>query len=309
MALKWRKKLILAKLEAVAGTDAEPTGAANAIQISDATITPMEGGTVSRGLLRPTLGAEGSIPVNTHVSMEFSVEIAGAGAAGDAPAYGPLLVACAMEETIVAETSVAYSPVSEGEESATIYFYQDGILHAVTMARGTVTLEFPPNDLPRFRFRFLGLHVDPAAAAMPVPDFDAFVPAKPVNKANTPTFTLHGYAAVMERLTVDLGVSNVHRDRVNSAAVLLTDRQTSGTAVIEAPALGTKNYFAIAKAGTLGALQLVHGTVAGNVVQIDAPKVQIGPPAYGNTDGLATLSLPLTLVPDAGDDELVITVK
>ena len=63
------------------------------------------------------------------------------------------------------------------------------------------------------------------------------------------------------------------------------------------------------KANTLGALQIVHGTVAGNIVQVDAPKVQLLEPSYGESQQLVTIAAGLRLTPDTGDDDIKITVK
>ena len=78
---------------------------------------------------------------------------------------------------------------------------------------------------------------------------------------------------------------------MNSARVPRTDRQTVGSVVIEAPAIGTKDFFTLVDNETLVALQLVHGTVAGNIVQIDAPKVQLKNPTYSDSDGIAMLTI------------------
>ncbi len=307
--IRWRKKVILAKIETEYGTDPVPTGAANAILVSDVTIEAMAGESVSRGLVRDTLGAEAEIPVGTHVVAEFSVEIAGSGAAGTAPAYGPLLRACAMAETIAAGVDVQYDPVSADEESVTIYFNNDGNKHVLLGARGNVTLDFAAKAIPHYRFRFVGLWSDPAAAAMPAPSFAGFVAPLPVNNANTPSFALHGYAGVMQSLSIDLGNVVNHRDLVGAEAVQRPDRQSKGTVVIEEPALGTKNFYTAAKSATLDAIALTHGLVAGNIVQIGGPKVQLKAPRKSESDGISMLSMEMVLTPDAGDDEVKITVK
>jgi hypothetical protein len=46
----------LVKIETDYGTDAVPTGAANAVQFNDVTVNPMAGGEVSRDLLKPYMG-------------------------------------------------------------------------------------------------------------------------------------------------------------------------------------------------------------------------------------------------------------
>mgnify|MGYP000041201386 CR=1 FL=1 len=307
MSLKWRKTVILAKLETTYGTDAAPTGAANAIQISEATVTPLAGDEVERGLLRPTLGADPSVPVNTHVTCDFTVEIAGAGAAGTAPAFGPLLRACAMAEVVDAGVSVAYNPVSEDEESASLYFNRDGNLFKLVGARGNVTVEMNANNLPVFKFSFVGLWTQPASASLPTTDFSGFIPALPVNNANTPTFTLHGFSAVATAFTFNLGNTINHRDRMNSEEVKFSDRKMSGSVTFEEPLISAKNFYSLVKAATLDALQLVHGITAGNIVTVDMPKVQLKTPSQSNEDGTVMMALTLTPTPDEGDDEITLT--
>ena len=75
------------------GTDAVPAGD-DAIYWSDPEITPLAGGTVQRKNSKQTLGADAQIHVNTHVLVNFSVELAAAGTKDVAPAYGPLLRGC-----------------------------------------------------------------------------------------------------------------------------------------------------------------------------------------------------------------------
>ena len=310
MSKKYRKRVVLATVETVEGQDANPTGAANAMLCSEPTITPLAGGTVQRNLVRQSLGADPAIHVGTHVQITFRVEIAGAGAVDTPPPYGPLLRMCGMAETITPTTGpVEYDPVSDSEESGTLYFNLDGSLHPLLGARGNVSLVYPANDIPRYEFALTGLWADPSEAAAPTPVFTAFQDPLPVSKVNTPTFNVHGFAGVLEELTLDLGNQVVHRDRPGSERVLRTDRRGAGNVRFEAPALSAKNFFTTAKANTLGALQIIHGTVVGNIVQVDAPKAQILEPTYEEADGVALISAQLLLAPDAGDDEIKITVK
>ncbi|MBP5857294.1 hypothetical protein KAJ83_09760 [Marivibrio halodurans] len=308
MALKFRRRAVLAKIEDTYGTDAEPTGAANAIQLSDVTLNPMEGEEVERNLVGRSIGEQGKLLVGLHTVLEASVELAGSGTAGDAPAYGPLLRACGFSETIDAGVEVVYAPVSADEEAASIYFNLDGQRFVMLGARGTTSFSVSARGLPRISVRMTGLWSEPSAGAYPTGDFSAFVKPLPVSKANT-TFALHGFAAVMHSLEVAQNNEIAHRDLVNEESVIITDRGFAGTAVIDMPPLATKNFFAIAKSEALAALQLVHGTTGGNIAQIDAAKVQIGRPTVGEAQGVATLSLPIWLTPDAGDDDFTLTVK
>jgi hypothetical protein len=308
--MKFRKKVVLAKVETVEGEDAAPTGAANAIQISDVTITPVEAQMIQRGLVRPTLGSEGSIPVGVHSLLEFAVEFAGAGAAGTAPAWGVLMRGCGMAEEITVATKVDYLPASEDHESLTVHFNIDGNLHALRGARGSFDLDIESPGLPRLRFKFVGLWTDVAAAALPAVDFTAFKTATPVSNANTPDFTLHAHAAVMRRLRIELGGTPEHSDLVNVEDVQITDRQSKGSVVIRSPRVDVVNFFAAAKDAVTGALALTHGTAAGHIVEVACPVVQVMRPRYSDEKGIAMLEMELDIQPtDAGDDELKITVR
>lgn len=308
--LKFRKKVLLAKVESGYGTDASPSGASNAILAHDMNISPMEGDTVSRNLVRPTLGNDLQIHVGTHVMMEFDVEVAGSGAAGTAPAYAPLLRGCGMAETVNAGTDVQYDPISTAEPSLTMHMHIDGQKHAMTGARGTFTLRLDPRGIPYFRFKFTGLWVDPAAVGDPTPDFSAFQTPLAVTNDNTPTFTVHGYSAPTSAFSFDQANGVFYDNLIGAEVVDVNDRQPTGQLTMEAPALGTKNFFTIAKANTLGALQWVHGTAAGNIVQFDAPQVQVLSPQYQERNGKVMLQMGLSFIPtDAGDDEFQITVK
>ena len=100
MSLKTRKTIILAKVETTYGTDATPDGTNNAILVTEPTITPLAGSTVSRNNARTYLGNNQHIHVGSHVQCSFKVELAGGGAVDTAPPWGELLEGCGMAETV-----------------------------------------------------------------------------------------------------------------------------------------------------------------------------------------------------------------
>lgn len=310
MARYFRKKAVLAKIESVYGTDAVPTGAANAILTKQAAISLMQGGTVKRDLDRPTMGGEQELHVSPYSTISYMVEAAGAGAAGTAPAYSPLLLACGFAETINAGVDVQYDPVSAAFDSLSQYFSMDGIKHALLGCRGKLKLTLSPGGIPMLSFDFTGLRVAPADTADPTLTTTAWQVPIPVTNAATPTFSLHGYAANMIALELDMGTVVVYRNVVGEESVQITDRDVSGSVTIEEPLLATKDFHAICAAHTLGAMQFIHGTAAGSIFQVDAGQVQVLEPQIGETDGIATLQMKLKCIPtDAGDDEIKITVK
>ncbi|WP_295991562.1 hypothetical protein [Rugamonas sp.] len=105
MPLLTRKRAILAKIETTYGTDATPTGGANAILMSNLTVSPMEMTLVERNNIKSYLGNNPSVLAAIYAKLAFDVEMAGSGTAGTAPAYGPLLRACGLSETILATAS------------------------------------------------------------------------------------------------------------------------------------------------------------------------------------------------------------
>ncbi|TIV70559.1 MAG: hypothetical protein E5V89_14140, partial [Mesorhizobium sp.] len=70
MARFYRKLAILTKIETVYGTDPVPTGAANAMQVTNVSVTPLAGDQVSRDLFLPYLGQQGVILVGTYTELK-----------------------------------------------------------------------------------------------------------------------------------------------------------------------------------------------------------------------------------------------
>ncbi|MDX1755886.1 MAG: hypothetical protein R3175_07505 [Marinobacter sp.] len=307
---KTRRRVVLAKTEATYGTDAAPDAAANAILTRTVSVTPLAGDDIRRDLLRPYYGNSQSIAGEKHVEMTIEVELAGSGTAGTAPAWGPLLRACGFAETISAGVDVTYNPITGNEESLTCYVHRDGMLHKFHGGRGSVQFNTDVNQLPYMTFRFLGLYAPVSSDALPTPDYSGFVEPLPVSNTNSSALTLHGAAVSFSQFRLDMAVDTVKHQVVGDAtSIQVVDRQPSGTAVIEEPALATLDLYAKARDASLGAVSLTHGTVAGNIVQFDAPKVGTGSPTEQDLNGVQMLSVPLTINPDAGNDELVVTVK
>lgn len=298
----------LFKLEPDYATNSVPTGAANALQFNDVTVNPMAGGEVERGLLLPYMGHQGVFLTGTHGTLQGSVELAGSGDPGLAPAYGSLLRACGMHETVTVDTDVQYNPISRAFEAGSLYYNLDGVRHVLLGCRGTFSLALTPAEIPRITFNLTGLSGTITDVALPTVDLSKFIVPVPVNKANT-TMTLHGWTAIAESLSLDLAGTVEPRFLIGDESIKVTGRKAVGTAVVQATLLATKDWFAIAKAHTKGAMAVQHGTAAGNIVDIAADGVQIGRVTQGATQGIANYSLPLMLTPVAGNDELLLTFR
>lgn len=305
MPLLTRKRLILLESEGSYGTDPTPTGS-DAVLVRDLNITPLQSDVVSRDLVRPYLGASEQLLANTRVECTFSVELAGSGVAGTAPRYGKALLACGMSETIVAATSVTYAPVSASFGSCTIYYNIDGVLHKVTGARGTFTVNCAVGEIPTIDFTFTGIYNTPTDTALPSVTYGDQATPVVFKNGNTTGFELLSYAGCLQSVSFDVGNTLVYRELVGcTKQVLLTDRASTGSVTLEAVTMATKNYFTAALSdGTLGNLLFQHGQTAGNIIDFASTRVDIGDVSYSDQDGIHMLNIPYTCVPStAGNDE------
>jgi len=306
MALLTRKRLILAKAEATYGTDPTPTGSANAILVRNLDIVPLQSDIVQRELIRPYLGNYEQLLAQTRVQVTFEVELAGSGAAGTAPAYGPVLKACGLSETVVATTSVTYAPVSTSFSSVTIYFYQDGIRHIVTGARGTFTLNGQVGAIPTIAFTMTGIYNAPTDTALATPTYANQATPLIFKNGNTTSFSAFSYSGALQSIDLNLGNEIVYRELIGGTKeVLITDRKPAGTMSIEAVLLATKNYFTVSTGSTTGSISFQHGTTAGNIATLTMAQSDLADASYADLNGIAMLNLPYVATPTAaGNDEL-----
>lgn len=310
MAKLMRNMLLMVKIQPVANTDAAPTPAINSILARGIAPTPINAEFADRNLIKPYFGNTGQVQVQSYSMIEFEVELAGAGAAGTAPKYGPLLRACAFSETISAGVKVDYAPITSAQEAVTIHCYLDGLKYALTDCKGTVSFGLSAKGIPVMKYKFIGFAITPTDTPNPAgSDYTGFIAPLAINKQNTPTFTLHGATVRATEFGIDMANQVDYRNYIGAEAITLTNRVPVGNATFELDTIAVKDWYTITKLGTLGALQLVHGSTAGNIVQLDAPKVQITNPSPTDDNGIAMLSVNLALQPNAGNDELLISVK
>jgi len=258
-----RKKFLLAKIESTEGTDPSPVGGSNAIQISSLELTPMESDNVQAAAFQGFLGnsTRGTLTANKRVSVTFDVELGGSGAAGTAPAYGPLLKACGCSETIVASTSATYAPVSSSFDSVTMYCFYDGTRHVITGARGTMSINLSAGQLATMSFQFTGIYNNPDSTALSGTFTVANqAAALEVNDTNVTTATFFGETSQrIESLDFALNNSLIYKETASSKQALIVDRAPGGTAVIEAPARSTTDYFEDARGNSTASSSIVLG--------------------------------------------------
>lgn len=205
--------------------------------------------------------------------------------------------------------NVGYLPVSTGFASATIYFNNDGVLHKITGARGTFTLNTAVGAIPTLDFQLTGIYNAPTDTAAPTTTYSDQATPVIFKAGNTSAFSILSYTACLQSLSFNVANETVYRELVGcTKEVMITNRASAGECMIEAPTIAQKDFWAIANNDTTGTLTLLHGSTAGNRVTLLAPRVDITNPSYADQDGIQMLNIPYVAIPTtAGNDEVKLT--
>lgn len=309
MAIKWKTKILLADLEATYGTS-PGLAAANGVLAKDISLSPMEGDDEERDLELPYFGSQGTIPTGVHSKISFSVELAPSGTAGTAPAWGKFLRMCGVAQTVVADTSVTYNPVTDGHESGAISLQIDGTLFQLLGARGTCVIDFVTQKIPLLNFTFTGLFVRPVEATRVLPtSLGDYKKPLIVSDTNTPAFTLGGTDMVLRSCKMDLGNTVETSFLVGSESVEITDKMEAISATVRAVPITTLDPYGLAIGMNDVALVLTHGITAGAVATLSAPQAQMQRPAgLENAQNLVEWPLSMVPRPSAGNDQWTLTL-
>lgn len=321
-----RNSAILAKVETTYGTDANPTGAANAVLVSNLSITPLNAQNISRDLIRPYFGGSEQLIGSASVEVAFDVEFQSSGSmtTPTLPAWEPLLQACGyMAGVGTAGQRVEYGLESDygNLKSVTIHYHDDGVRHKLLGARGTCSINLEVGDRPVFSFKFVGLDGGVQAVATPSVTLTAYKTPLVVTDPSTGALALGcTYAAgalsggteyVSRGLSLDLGNTVEYIDLLGTASasgqtVEITQREVVGKVAFDLTAANEVSFMASVKAATLQSLGLVHGTTAGYKMLIYAPAVQLINPRKEDVNGRRVIGFDLRILPSAGDDDLKI---
>ncbi len=315
-----RNTAILAKIESTYGTDSTPTEGANAILISNVSINPLSAANVDRDLVRPYMGASEQLVGPANIELSFDIELSGAGAAGTAAAYGPLLRACGFAETLSASIRAEYNLVTPVADSVSIYYFSDGVKHIAKGCRGTLSLKMSAGGRPVLSFKFLGLDGGVTAASPSALTLTAFKTPTVISEPNTGDLTFGAtYTAATPTLTggtgypsqgieLDLGNAVNYTPLLGGESVDISQRQVTGKILLDLTAAQEVTFMASVKANTLQSLGLMHGTTAGYKVMIFMPAAQLINPSKSEVNGKLMIGYDIRALPSSGNDELKIVV-
>ena len=209
-----RKKAILIKTEP-SYSPAPPTGSANYLEVTDLSVEPVVSDEVTREVIRPYLGNAEVLLANTRVNINFTCELTGSGTAGTAPKWDAAILACGTNKATVANTSVTYSPEDTSTfDSATIWYYTDGIRHQATGCRGSFSISAEVGGIPTISFQMQGVYVAPTDTA--TPSVTKSNQAAPVifRNGNTSAFSIFGYSGILQSWQFDMNNTFNYRELV-----------------------------------------------------------------------------------------------
>ncbi|WP_242415088.1 hypothetical protein [Sphingomonas panni] len=314
--ISWASKIILVKPEALNayGVDVNPTGAANAMLLTDVTFQPMVADGVSRNLDRAKMGAQEEVPTGLRATLSGQFEMVGSGTLGVAPAWSPIMRALGVVEVITPNTNgdgkVEYHPVSDDHESACCYIQIGMTLHKLLGGRGTGQVSMNAQGIPVCRFTLTFLFTQPVEAARPTVDQSKWQKPEVVTARNTPVFKIAGLDFAMRSYTLDLACDVQPRMLVGVERILIVDRNETLACTVEAVPVTYYNPYQRAEQLTPTTVSIEHGKIEGRRVKIDVTNgSQKSPGSIENQQKVAEWPLMFSVLPGAaGDDQWKITL-
>lgn len=322
-----KKVVILAGIESVYSTDPGLTGAANTMVVSNLTVNPLNAKNVERNIIRGYQGSSESLVGVSYKEVSFDIEFVGSGTAGVAPAWGPLLRACGFAEVSTATIRVDYTPISDQQESITLYYYRNGVVHKLLGCRGNVNIRLSQGEKPMLSFKFQGLHpvtnsisvgavVSTTTTSWRVPQVvtaqnTGFVTFGGTHATGTAPALVGGTLYPSTGITVDMGSKLGHLALVGQGAesMELGDRNPSGAVRMQlTPAQEVALYNQVLTNG-LGSVGIRHGTNPGDRVLLFMPSVQLTDPTEETAEETLMNGYKIGPKPVAGNDEVRIVTS
>ena len=262
-------------------------------------------------------GYSESIMGRRSVTLTFSHEIQGSGAAGTAPKLGKLLRACGYKETVAATTSVTYNPSTE-EDCTTISFdirdlacgASKQVQTKIAGAMGSVTFVLDNIGAPiRADFEFKGKLVE-APQEINTPVYPTgFDTTKPPAVLGT-TVSLGGVNQRVDKWEVSSGEDVQTLVDPGDASgwfhSYINAREMTATMDPESVLPGVDNIVDKWLTETIGIWTSTAGSTAGNIVTFTAPEAQITAAPVGDRNGAVTRDVTMRFLRDSGNDELSI---
>ncbi|MGE4501985.1 MAG: hypothetical protein AB7D03_03845 [Thiomicrospira sp.] len=304
--LRQQNQVLAVNMETVYGTAATVDGS-HAVLAADMTVNMLEGNVAERNNITGFMGAQGGITVGRKTTASFGVEFAGSGTASTPPAWGKLLRGCGMAEVIGA-SDVTYAPVGSGFESLTLLYRLEKIQQRLKGARGKFTLNLDSQTIPMMKFDFEALYEDPSIEAGVLVGVDTSAFKKPLGQSkDTATVTFLGAPVRMQKLSIDLGVETQFVEDLGGESVEIVGRTGSVSMSFRTTDAQLVAALQNASNNTEGALNAVHGKVAGSILTVDVPNLQVKTAKVSWDGEIANVDVEADIKPLTANTDLTIT--
>ena len=304
--IQFADKRIYPKLELTYGTDSVPT-AAEIVRTRGVTFKNYEGNKQQQAYDGDGGRFRNSVNVEPHSSMSFDMDFAGSGTKDVSPNYKDILLSCGVNVVESVGVDTVFTPITSAiSDSLSMYFVRNeaagmGLAKSLGM-RGEIGLEIKRGEVPIWKIaKMLGSYIQPAFSAAPL----AGTPSPqlkgiPVTTLNTPTVTLDTQAVCLESFTLDnVGHQVEFLNAPNCNEAKSQPVPITGSMTIKDEGYATKNWLAVAEshAGvTQVPLNIVHGTVTGNILTLADTDVQITDIDETELNGLKAWNLSLAML-------------
>jgi hypothetical protein len=313
---------VFMKLETTPGVDAAPTtsGSPNDyIQAIDAQFSP-DFNLITRNYMRPSLSSTPHIMGRRIASLTFSTEIFGTGVAAEeddadtqaqaTPKWADLLEACAFSG--VAQSTPAgkvYSPLTATQKTATFYCYYDGMLHKVTGAMGTFTINAPAGEIGTIQWTFTGVYNSPTAVATPTPAFTSVNPPL-VESCSFQLGATSTSVFKVDSINFDIQNRVIQRSDANSAkgfnSMYITGRDATLSINTEQVPEASHPFWGDFENATAKIATFTIGSTAGNKMIFSTLASQISGITYNDREGIRAYDVNMRCMSTstAGNDEV-----
>ena len=165
------------------------------------------------------------------------------------------------------------------------YYHEDGIRHKLTGCRGTFEIKGEVGQIPTIAFTMTGIYNAPTDETLPTPTYANQATPLIFKQGNTTNFTAFSYSGCLQSYSFSMANDVIFRDLVGcTKEIMITNRAPSGTIVIEAPSIATKDFFSIATGTSTGSITFQHGTTGGNIATVTTAQSDLGNLTYSDQE-------------------------
>lgn len=320
MARYIRDTAILAGVQTAAGTPrTDLTGAANAMQVRNVSLTPIEATQIDMALTLPYFGASPKIVGEVYRKIDFEFLLGGTGVStgtGTAPAYDAVLQMCAAVGVGGATpTRYSYSLLTTGTKWGTLDVYDSGVFHKYTDVVGDLEISASVDGIAYGKFSGIGRDGGETAVATPALTLTAFKNPVAITDANCGDLTLGGTCAAgaisggttypgTGIQSLKLGNKTAFTPLLGGSGVDITDRDGSISVEVDATAAQEIALLAAVRNATTQSLGLRIGNAVGASLLFWLPAVCWSGSKKVDKNGRRLIGLDGVALPSSGNDEI-----